>query len=99
MNSQMTHQKNGTASIIMEAVKKNCCPSIDLKESTMSDLRRIVMHRVLDCRENRDVRACYFRLLKGLSFASCLDLLRGMKREELLKILESPCACGKTSGN
>ena len=97
MNSQMTLQKNGTASIIVEAVRKNCFPSIDLQEATASDLRHIVMHRVLDCRENGEARSCYFRLLKALSFTSCLDLLRGMKREELLKILESPCVCAKTS--
>jgi hypothetical protein len=97
MNSQMTHQKNGTASIIIEAVRKNCCPSTDLEEATVGDLRHIVMHRVLDCRQCGEVRSCYFRLLKALSFTSCLNLLRGMTRPELLRILQTPCECGKTS--
>ena len=79
----------------MEAARKICSPSIELKDATVCDLRRIVMNRVLDCHGDGGGRASYVRLLKALSFTSCLNLLRGMSREELLRILGSPCECAE----
>jgi hypothetical protein len=64
-------------------------------EITDVELREAILTRIQRCHSDELSGGCPFRLLRKISYLSCLNLVAGMQRETMIDLLKGNCHCAE----